>query len=102
VLPGAQGVHDDLPVRVRAQHHHRVQRLLQQLAMVRVPPGDPVVVPDVPQSARRDVAQGHDLVELVKLLEMRQVHHLADQPTAHDADANPGHAASSRGLDRDG
>ena len=41
VLPGAQRVDDHLAVRVRAQHHHRVQRLLQQLAVVRVPPGIP-------------------------------------------------------------
>ena len=95
VLPRPQRVDDDLAVGVGAQHHDGVDLLLEKLAMVRVAPGDPVVVPHVLQGARRDITECHHLVELVQLLEVRQVHHLADQPTPHDADANPGHASSS-------
>ena len=95
VLARPKGIDHHPAVRVGARDEHGVERLPQELLVVGEPAGAPVVLTDVAECARRNVAQRHQVEALVKLPEVRQVHHLRDQPAADDADTDPRHALPS-------
>jgi hypothetical protein len=64
--------------------------------MVGEPARHAVVIADDAKRARGDVTERGELEALVKLSEVREVHHLRDQPAADHANADPRHGSSSR------
>ena len=78
------------------QHHHRVERFLEQRPPVGEAAAHPVTVTELIDNGARQIAQGRNLKAIIELPEVMQVHHLRDEPTADDANSNPSLSQTGR------
>jgi len=78
------------------QHHHRVERFLEQRPPVGEAAAHPVTVTELIDNGARQIAQGRNLEAIIELAQVMQVHHLRDEPTADDANSNPSLSQTGR------
>src|ERR1700737_5022811 len=93
---GLRGGDRDRLVAAAGQHHHRIERFLEQLGPVGKAPADARGLPYPVDDRAGQVAERRHLEAVAELPQIVEMHDLCDQSAAHDADAQSSLSQTAR------